>query len=459
MHDHRTDLQFEVVFEDGTMKRLLPADLEVVEKSSGRRCRLVPGGTAEEMPLEVQFEDDSIERLATRDLEKVLVQASPTGPAAPSSGNRTRLTGGDQITVRFARQLSNMLSNKSSIADEQEETPGWHGNFNGLIPIDEQGGVIQWWMNSRVNYQHLVQGKPFCIEASLADEAMLGEGTFGQVWRAKLEESDHVFAVKTVSPGNCRMPLDIAESMAKRELEISKRLQAHPHPCIARLWDAKCFGQGAEATYCFVMELCGGGKLADRIHRAMEESRAAQSPYAAPSQWDRWAVQIFFALEHLHFRTNTLSRDLKPDNVVIADSGQAKLVDFGVGQLSIHENVHGWSFKMPPGTPGYIAPEVFLRNGQNAQSDLYSFGVLLWVLLTGGINGQPPNHMHMLVGDNYDCLEEDWMGLRSMIDQNEPQAVQAPYRELILSLTKYEAAERPVHRDVLLTFPEELREL
>merc|ERR1712151_283549 len=98
--------------------------------------------------------------------------------------------------------------------------------------------------------------------------------------------------------------------------------------------------------------------------------------------------QIFLALEYLHLTPPTLlMRDVKPGNVVLAQGGQiAKLTDFGMSRRgAVSDGTYSFNPKVPPGSPHYIAPEVITGEGYDYSCDLYSYGVLLWVVLTGGL--------------------------------------------------------------------------
>lgn len=83
--------------------------------------------------------------------------------------------------------------------------------------------------------------------------------------------------------------------------------------------------------------------------------------YQAPALAVAWIAQVFLGLEHMHRRMDTLLRDLKPDNVVLSASGVAKLTDFGVGRFGVEASSGTWSFGVPAGSPGYVAPEVILQ--------------------------------------------------------------------------------------------------
>lgn len=83
--------------------------------------------------------------------------------------------------------------------------------------------------------------------------------------------------------------------------------------------------------------------------------------YQAPALAVAWIAQVFLGLEHMHRRMDTLLRDLKPDNVVLSASGVAKLTDFGFGRFGVEASSGTWSFGVPAGSPGYVAPEVILQ--------------------------------------------------------------------------------------------------
>eukprot|EP00438_Fugacium_kawagutii_P030756 Skav215261 [mRNA] locus=scaffold2881:4463:6713:+ [translate_table: standard] len=78
-------------------------------------------------------------------------------------------------------------------------------------------------------------------------------------------------------------------------------------------------------------------------------------------------------------------QDLKLANVLIGSNGCAKLADFGAGRFGVSGGA--FSFGHAPGTVGYTAPEVLSRRGHNFKADIYSFGVVAWLVFTGGIRG------------------------------------------------------------------------
>ncbi|RRV05206.1 bifunctional protein-serine/threonine kinase/phosphatase [Pseudomonas sp. v388] len=97
------------------------------------------------------------------------------------------------------------------------------------------------------------------------------------------------------------------------------------------------------------------------------------------AQWQNVAGRLLKGIGLLH-RRNIIHRDIKPDNLLLDDSGELRILDFGVAYCP------GLSARNPddlPGTPSYIAPEAFTGAEPTAQQDLYAAGVTLYHLLTG----------------------------------------------------------------------------
>src|ERR1700743_1681888 len=92
-------------------------------------------------------------------------------------------------------------------------------------------------------------------------------------------------------------------------------------------------------------------------------------------------VQILKAARFAH-RRGVIHRDLKPHNVIVDDSGQAKVTDFGIARAGASDMTETGSIM---GTAQYLSPEQAQGHAVNAQSDLYSIGVVLYEMLTGHV--------------------------------------------------------------------------
>ena len=110
-----------------------------------------------------------------------------------------------------------------------------------------------------------------------------------------------------------------------------------------------------------------------------------------------YVATVALALEYLHDR-DVVYRDLKPENVLLARDGSAKLGDFGFAKR-LKKGAHTYTFC---GTPGYVAPEVVLARGYGTSVDWWGLGVMTYVLLTGQqpfsqmVNGQPEDPLTVM---------------------------------------------------------------
>jgi len=195
--------------------------------------------------------------------------------------------------------------------------------------------------------------------------SLLGRGGMGEVWEAARDDGQfqgHA-AVKLLKPG-----MDSAAVLARfaQERQALARL-SHPH--IARLFDAGATPEGAPYV---VMERVDG--------QAIDQACEGQ-PVAARL---RLFLQLADAVAYAHRRL-LVHRDLKPGNVLVDREGQVKLLDFGIAKaLDPAEGDAGSTLSGErPFTPLFASPEQVRGEPVTTATDLYSLGVLLYVLLTG----------------------------------------------------------------------------
>lgn len=192
----------------------------------------------------------------------------------------------------------------------------------------------------------------------------LGKGSYGSVVSAKDLRTGAARAVKVVYK-----PKIENITRLKREILIMKRLD---HPNIIRLFEV--FED--EKDLFLVMELCTGGELFDRIVKSGHFSER----YAASVM-----KQILSAVAYCH-ANDVMHRDLKPENVLYTDTSPLsalKVIDWGFAAKCTKNH----KFSSVVGTPYYVAPEVLFGN-YDKQCDLWSAGVILYILLSGF----PPFH-------------------------------------------------------------------
>ena len=143
-------------------------------------------------------------------------------------------------------------------------------------------------------------------------------------------------------------------------------LEAVSHPFIVNMIYAF---QTPKKLY-FVLEYCPGGELFFHLSRAARFSEGRCRFYAQ---------EILLAIEYLH-KHDIVYRDLKPENVLLDAEGHVKLTDFGLSKEGISDN---FSAKSICGTPEYLAPEILDRHCHGKAVDWYSFGALIYEMLTG----------------------------------------------------------------------------
>jgi serine/threonine protein kinase len=150
----------------------------------------------------------------------------------------------------------------------------------------------------------------------------------------------------------------------RREAEAAAQLV---HPYICQILD---YGE-LESTVYLVMPYLAGGSLADLIVRA----GTVPPPLAAAV-----GVQVAGALDYAH-RRGIVHRDIKPDNILFDEDGNALITDFGIATARHHNRLTMTGRAM--GTPHYMSPEQAMGKLVDGRSDLYAVGVLLYEMLVG----------------------------------------------------------------------------
>jgi beta-lactam-binding protein with PASTA domain len=151
----------------------------------------------------------------------------------------------------------------------------------------------------------------------------------------------------------------------KREAQSAAALS---HPNIVSIFDR---GASEDGTYYIAMEYLPGGTLKDRIMR--KGALPARTAAAV-------ALQIAEALQAAHER-GVIHRDIKPHNILITESGDVKVTDFGIARAASSSTMTRTGSIL--GTAHYISPEQAMGEHVGPSSDLYSLGVVLYEMLTG----------------------------------------------------------------------------
>jgi Tol biopolymer transport system component/serine/threonine protein kinase len=207
--------------------------------------------------------------------------------------------------------------------------------------------------------------------------APLGAGGMGEVWKAKDTRLDRMVAIKVLPEHLAKSP----ESLARFERE-AKAVAALNHPNITGIFDLG----NADGVAFVAMELLEGESLRTRLE---------QGPLT-PRKATELAIQMAQGLAAAHEK-GVVHRDLKPDNLWITREGRLKILDFGLAKQLPAMGVGSDSFVptaaiqaghntekgMILGTLGYMSPEQVRGEAVDARADLFSFGVVLFEMLTG----------------------------------------------------------------------------
>lgn len=194
-------------------------------------------------------------------------------------------------------------------------------------------------------------------------DSKIGEGTYGEVFKVKNKELGIFRAMKKIDvPDN--NPEKVKE--IKNEINLLKSMD---HPNIVKILEFYY----SNNSFFLIMEYCNGEELYDQIikYKHFSEEKAAYIMY-----------QVLSAVFYCH-NMSIIHRDLKPENILIDSSGEnfsVKIIDFGTS-LTFEDNK-----KIAPkkviGSIYYVAPEV-LSGKYNEKCDIWSCGVILYILLSG----------------------------------------------------------------------------
>jgi Tol biopolymer transport system component/predicted Ser/Thr protein kinase len=192
----------------------------------------------------------------------------------------------------------------------------------------------------------------------------------GEVYRARDDRLRRVVAIKV-------LPADAVADMARRQrfVQEAQAASALNHPSIVHVYGIEP-GAGGD---CIVMEYVDGRTL-DEVQRTTRPSIREALDYA---------LQIADALAAAH-AAGIVHRDIKPANIMVTAKGLVKVLDFGVAKLATIEP-RNTTRTMPPktlagvviGTAPYMSPEQAQGQTVDARSDIFSFGAVLYELLTG----------------------------------------------------------------------------
>ncbi|XP_059456761.1 CBL-interacting serine/threonine-protein kinase 9 [Corylus avellana] len=200
----------------------------------------------------------------------------------------------------------------------------------------------------------------------------LGEGSFAKVKFAKNVETGDNVAIKILDRDQV-FRHKMVEHL-KREISTMKLIK---HPNVIKIFEV----MASKSKIYIVLEFVGGGELFDQIAKygRLKENDAG-----------RYFQQLINAVDYCHSR-GVYHRDLKPENLLLDSCGVLKVSDFGLSAFSQQVREDGL-LHTTCGTPNYVAPEVLNDKGYDGTaSDIWSCGVILFVLMAGYLPFDEPN--------------------------------------------------------------------
>uniref|UniRef100_A0A672V0C2 non-specific serine/threonine protein kinase n=1 Tax=Strigops habroptila TaxID=2489341 RepID=A0A672V0C2_STRHB len=226
------------------------------------------------------------------------------------------------------------------------------------LPTCEEGNIKEIAIT-----HHVKEGHEKADPSQFELLKVLGQGSFGKVFLVKkISGSDarQLYAMKVLKKATLKVR-DRVRTKMERDILVEVN-----HPFIVKLH----YAFQTEGKLYLILDFLRGGDLFTRLSKEVMFTEDDVKFYLA---------ELALALDHLH-SLGIIYRDLKPENILLDEEGHIKLTDFGLSKESIDHEKKAYSFC---GTVEYMAPEVVNRRGHTQSADWWSFGVLMFEMLTG----------------------------------------------------------------------------
>ncbi|XP_025054545.1 ribosomal protein S6 kinase alpha-1 isoform X4 [Alligator sinensis] len=280
------------------------------------------------------------------------------GQAAPEGGNHQSKTllKFSISDAHFKELLQNALERglvaKSDITWVERD----------LVDLADKGeGIVK-----EINITHHVkEGSEKADPSQFELLKVLGQGSFGKVFLVRKitpPDNNHLYAMKVLKKATLKVR-DRVRTKMERDI-----LADVNHPFVVKLH----YAFQTEGKLYLILDFLRGGDLFTRLSKEVMFTEEDVKFYLA---------ELALGLDHLH-SLGIIYRDLKPENILLDEEGHIKLTDFGLSKEAIDHEKKAYSFC---GTVEYMAPEVVNRQGHSHSADWWSYGVLMFEMLTGSL--------------------------------------------------------------------------
>ncbi|XP_011860408.1 PREDICTED: ribosomal protein S6 kinase 2 beta [Vollenhovia emeryi] len=248
-------------------------------------------------------------------------------------------------------------------AENQEETMVTQGNSIERSNCCSESHEIEVRDMARNGYE---KAEPSYFELL----KVLGQGSFGKVFLVRKvvgKDSGTLYAMKVLKKATLKVR-DRVRTKMERNILVDVE-----HPFIVRLH----YAFQTEGKLYLILDFLKGGDLFSRLSKEVMFTEDDVKFYLA---------ELALALDHIH-KLGIIYRDLKPENILLDTEGHISLTDFGLSKQPLDDS-KAYSFC---GTVEYMAPEIVNRKGHTCTADWWSFGVLMFEMLTGALPFQGTN--------------------------------------------------------------------
>lgn len=261
------------------------------------------------------------------------------------------------------------------VLDESIEHRGDKGNVHGLVG-DGDGQAVDMLSRPGSETHEIELGEVVREGHDKADPSqfellkVLGQGSFGKVFLVRKvvgKDAGTLYAMKVLKKATLKIR-DRVRTKMERNILVDVR-----HPFIVRLH----YAFQTEGKLYLILDFLRGGDLFTRLSKEVMFTEEDVKFYLA---------ELALALDHIH-SLGIIYRDLKPENILLDSEGHISLTDFGLSKQPLDDQ-KTYSFC---GTVEYMAPEVVNRKGHSFAADWWSFGVVMFEMLTGSLPFQGPN--------------------------------------------------------------------